>query len=406
MSTGKYKHMSEEDRIEIEDCLRCGVSFKDIGKRIGKDQTTVSKEVKKHIVVMQPAGIIAGMEPEPCRTLLKPPFVCNGCRTRFNCGLEKHYYRGKAAQQEYRETLTESRQGLPLTKEQFFLADEILTEGLKKGQHIYHITQSHDLGMSVSTVYRNMEKGYFSAGKMDLPRAVKFKSRRSRKDEYVPKILKKGRTFQDFRDYCSAHDVDDWIEMDTVIGVPGGKVIMTFLFTSCSFMFGLLLNDKTAAEAAERVRSFKKRLSDHNVSFGSLFPVILTDNGGEFSRIHAFEDDLNGNHETNLFFCDPYRSCQKPQVEKNHSLFRDIVPKGYSFDRFSQEDVDLIFSNVNSVKRKRLNQKTPFELFSFLYGSEQLTGAELAGLLGIEPIHPFDVVQSPRLLKQLPSLSK
>lgn len=406
MSTGKYKHMSEEDRIEIEDCLRCGVSFKDIGKRIGKDQTTVSKEVKKHIVVMPPSGIIAGAEPEPCRNLLKPPFVCNGCRTRHKCGLEKHYYRAKAAHQEYRSTLAESREGLPLTKESFYTADEILTDGVRKGQHIYHITQTHDLGMSVSTVYRNIAKGYLSAGKMDLPRAVKFKPRRSYKEEYVPKIAKKGRTFQDFTDYISAHEVENWIEMDTVIGNPGGKVIMTFLFTSCSFMFGLLLHNKTALEASEKIRSFKSRLSEQGISFGKLFPLLLTDNGGEFAHIHAFEDDLNGEHETNLFFCDPYRSCQKARVEKNHTLFRDIVPKGSSFDSFTQEDVNCIFSHVNGVKRKKLNKKTPFELFCFLYGTDAIDGERLAGVLGISPTDPESVIQSPNLLKQLPGLTR
>ena len=49
--TKKNKHMTLNDRIEIEDCLRNGMTFKAIGARIGKDQTTVSKEVKKHISV-------------------------------------------------------------------------------------------------------------------------------------------------------------------------------------------------------------------------------------------------------------------------------------------------------------------------------------------------------------------
>ena len=46
------KHLTFEDRIEIQDCLFHGVSFKGIAKRIGKDPTTVSKEIKKHIQVM------------------------------------------------------------------------------------------------------------------------------------------------------------------------------------------------------------------------------------------------------------------------------------------------------------------------------------------------------------------
>ena len=50
----KYKHLTEEDRIAIEDGLRYGLPFKDIAKRIGKDQTTVSKEIRKHIEVIKP----------------------------------------------------------------------------------------------------------------------------------------------------------------------------------------------------------------------------------------------------------------------------------------------------------------------------------------------------------------
>ena len=399
----KYKHLTEEDRIAIEEDLRFGLSFKDIAKRIGKDQTTVSKEIRKHIEVIKPLEVI-GEDPKPCPNLLKAPFVCNGCPKRRHCALEKHYYRARPAHAQYRETLVESRTGVPLNKEAFYRADEILLDGVKKGQHIYHITQSHNLGMSVSTVYRNIRKGYLSVSKMDLPRAVRFKPRKNPKEEYVPPMVKRGRTYDDFLEFIHSNDMLYWTEMDTVIGTPGGKAIMTFDLTDCNFMFGLLLDAKTAAAASEAIRSLKTRFSTYGIPFGSLFPLILTDNGGEFSNIHAFMDAPDGARETELFFCDPYRSSQKPRVEKNHTLFRDIVPKGTSFDRFTQEDVNFIFSHVNSVKRKSLNQKTPYELFCFLHETEQLTGANLAGLLGIEPITANDVVQSPSLLKQLPSL--
>ena len=72
-------------------------------------------------------------------------------------------------------------------------------------------------------------------------------------------------------------------------------------------------------------------------------PVMLTDNGGEFSDVFAFENNLEGEKEACLFFCDPMQSCQKAQIEKNHTLFRDIVPKGSSFDHFTQDTVNLIF---------------------------------------------------------------
>ena len=84
---------------------------------------------------------------------------------------------------------------------------------------------------------------------------------------------------------------------------------------------------------------------------------------------------------------------QKPHVEKNHTLFRDIVPKGHSFDDFTQETVDLIFSHVNAVKRKQFNGKSSYDLFTFSYSEK------LASLFGISYIPPEKVCQSPSLIK-------
>jgi IS30 family transposase len=160
-------------------------------------------------------------------------------------------------------------------------------------------------------------------------------------------------------------------------------------------MFGLLLDDKIAAQAAEKIRSLKESLLIGGVRFADIFPVLLTDNGGEFANVAAFTNDSKGTSETRLYFCDPYRSSQKPRVEKNHSIFRDIVPKGESFDHFTQDTVNLIFSHVNGSKRKILNGKSPYELFVFVYGEE------LASLLGITYISAEDIIQSDVLLKAI-----
>jgi len=398
MSSTKNKHLTLSERQEIEDCLRHNMSFKQIGKELGKDPTTISKEVKRNFIVFEAKNPLT----EPCKNLIKAPYVCNGCSYRRSCTVEKHVYSAKAADNKYRETLADSRTGVALNRESFYRADELLYDGVKnKGQHIFHITQTHDLGMSTSTVYRNINKGYLSVGRMDLPRAVKFKPRRAKDyNEYVPNKLKAGRTYDDFLAFIEENEIANWVEMDTVIGRRGGKVIMTFDFTFCNFMFGLLLDNKSAAEASQGIIGLKKRLAANGERFSSVIPLLLTDNGSEFTNIHAFINDLNGVPETDLFFCHPYKSCEKPRVEKNHTLFRDICPQGTSFDGFTQEDVDFIFSHVNGIKRKKLLNKTPYEMFAFTYG------VKIASLLGIRLIPPEDVCQSPSLLKQLPSLTR
>jgi len=398
LKTGKNLHLTLEDRIEIQTCLQKGMSFKAIGRRIGKDPTTVSKEVKKHFCANPHSVKCVDSKGEAvlqsCPRLLRAPFVCNPCQQR-RCVFPKRHYYAKAAQREYEALRSESRTGIPLNKEAFYEMDRIISEGIKRGQHLYHIMKTNELEVSPATVYRHLKRGYLSVCAVDFPRVVKFKPRKPGYADYVPKSLKVGRTYEDFCRFIEQYEISSWVEMDTVIGRIGGKAILTFDFIFCNFMAGLLIDNKSASEVTNKISALKQRMTASGTAFDDVFPLLLTDNGGEFANIFAFENDSGGNRESSLFFCDPYRSCQKPRVEKNHTLFRDIVPKGESFDGFSQHTVNLIFSHINSVKRKSLNGKTPFDLFVFTYGQT------VASLLGISPIHPNLVIQSPRLLKHL-----
>jgi len=389
-STAK-KHLTLEDRTEIQDCLHKGMTFKAIARRIGKDPTTISKEVKKHIQTH--ISLNCKDETAVCPMLLKAPFVCNPCQKRRTCRLPKRNYVAKLAHDAYEELLTECRSGIPPGKEEFYEVDKVVSEGIKKGQHLYHILQTNKLNVSKSTVYRHLKQGYLSINAMDFTRVVKFKVRKTRPSEYVPKALKLGRTYDDFLAHTDENDISSWVEMDTLVGRIGGKLVLTMDFTFCNFMFGSLLDNKSSHEVAEKIMHLKATLLAEGVKFDDIIPLALTDNGGEFSNVFAFENDINNEKETSLFFCDPYKSSQKPRVEKNHTLFRDIVPKGESFDSFTQKTVNLIFSHINSVKRKIYNGKTPYELFSFTYGEN------VAQMLGVDSVHATDVIQSPKLLK-------
>ena len=180
-------------------------------------------------------------------------------------------------------------------------------------------------------------------------------------------------------------------EMDTVMGRMGGKVLLTFNLSFCNFIFARLLDNKTALEVTKHLYDIKNTLHQADKDFFQLFPVILTDNGGEFARVDDIEMDVRG--ESKLFFCDPNRSDQKGRIEKNHTLIRDILPKGTSFDNLTQEDINLVCSHVNSVKRAALNGKSAYELFAFTYGEE------IPKLLGISKIPAEDVCQSSKLLQ-------
>lgn len=383
----KHKHLTLSDRNDIQLGLERGETFKAIGQSILKDPTTVSKEVKRNRQVRE-----STCDKLPCPLLNKAPFVCNGCpKRRQNCGYKKIFYLAKQAQKQYEQTLVEAREGTPLNSKTFWEMDKVISDGVKKVQHIYHILKTHNLDVSSSTVYRHIRKGYLSIAPIDLARAVKFKERRKSKLPSIPKEAKKGRSYEDFLNYLALNQLDSWLEMDTVMGRMGGKVLLTFNLSFCNFIFARLLDNKTALEVTKHLYDIKNTLHQADKDFFQLFPVILTDNGGEFARVDDIEMDVRG--ECKLFFCDPNRSDQKGRIEKNHTLIRDILPKGTSFDNLTQEDINLVCSHVNSVKRAALNGKSAYELFAFTYGEE------IPKLLGISKIPAEDVCQSSTLLQ-------
>ena len=383
----KHKHLTLSDRNDIQLGLERGETFKAIGQLILKDPTTISKEVKRNKQVREYTS-----NNLPCPLLNKAPFVCNGCpKRRQNCGFKKIFYLAKQAQKQYEQTLVEAREGTPLNSKTFWDMDKIISDGVKKGQHIYHILKTHNLDVSSSTVYRHIRKGYLSIAPIDLARAVKFKERRKSNLPSIPKEAKKGRSYEDFLNYLTLNQLNSWLEMDTVMGRMGGKVLLTFNLSFCNFIFARLLDNKTALEVTKHLYDIKNTLHQADKDFFQLFPVILTDNGGEFARVDDIEMDVQG--ESKLFFCDPNRSDQKGRIEKNHTLIRDILPKGTSFDNLTQEDINLVCSHVNSVKRAALNGKSAYELFAFTYGEET------PKLLGISKIPAEDVCQSSKLLQ-------
>jgi IS30 family transposase len=179
------------------------MAFKAIAGRIGKDPTTVSKEVKKHFTVKELPYNRTDMSGRPIRTvcpsLMKVPFVCNPCERRHrNCSFQKRFYNAKEAQRAYETLLSEAREGVPLNKAEFYEIDRIVSNGIKRGQHLYHIMQSNQLGVSKSTLYRHLKRGYLSVKPLDFPCVVKFKARRAKREDYVPKAARIGRSHDCF----------------------------------------------------------------------------------------------------------------------------------------------------------------------------------------------------------------
>ena len=154
----KNKHLTYDDRIEIQECLNKGFSFRAISERIGKSPTTVSREIKTHLQSHSNSFVKTD---SVCPLLLRAPFVCNGCekRSRSSYKYKRQMYIAKKAQADYESLLVDARTGIPLNKDCFYQTERIISNAVRNGQHIYHAIKSNNISISMSTVYRHIKKG-------------------------------------------------------------------------------------------------------------------------------------------------------------------------------------------------------------------------------------------------------
>ena len=418
----KHKHLTLEEREIIEDMLKEGFNLTQIGEKINKHRTTVSKEIlnhrflKKHIqygttfanCVRIDTCVDAGsklcrtscryFEEKFCNLLNKSPYVCNGCPKKKNCRFSKYYYRAKEANNEYISFRTEARIGVWISKAEIYKINQITSPLIKdKHQSINHVYINHPdlLYFSKPTFYSYINSNLFSFRNIDLKRKVSYKPRKNnqKRRTRTEAIIRIGRTYNDFNDYLSLHPYASIVEMDTVEGIKGGKVFLTLLFRQYNFML-IFIMEKKNMDCVEKVFKHIRKIIDDNL-FKKLFEVILTDNGSEFFNPISIEADYKtGEILSHIFYCDPSASYQKGSIEKNHEYIRYVLPKGRSFNNLTQSDCDLLASHINSTARVILNEKTPYEAVQCLMNSETIEK------FNIKFIKPDDVNLSPSLLKR------
>jgi len=155
---------------------------------------------------------------------------------------------------------------------------------------------------------------------------------------------------------------------------------------------GRLKQHKTSEEMSNSLNYFQELLGDD--MYQKLFGLLLTDRGSEFAKPQLFEVNTEtGEIRSNIFYCDAQMPSQKPHVENNHEFIRDIILKKKSMSNLTQDKLDLMFSHINSVPRKSLGGKTPYEAFEFFYGKETLDK------FNIQKIKEDEVTLQPYLLQ-------
>ena len=383
--------INEVDRYVIQEGLNSGLTTVEIAMKIGKDRTTVNREILKHRSIFNGVDKFA----PTCVRLVKPPYVCNGCKRVGTCRDQKCLYSAAHAEEEHRRLLSTSRQGMNMTPEEMKHIGALLKDGLERGVSVHHVMASHPEKFNVceKTVYNLINSGCGGVKRHDLLVALnrKARPRKSKPRQHkVDKACLEGRRPEDFETFMASHQGYSVVEVDTVEGRRGGKVLLTINFNCCGLMLAFL-RDRNTAETANAVFDMLESLLGLR-TFMRLFPVIKTDNGSEFSDPSHVERSLEGGRRTSVFYCHPLASQEKPHVENNHENLRRIFPKGVSMDSLTQADVAKAMSHVNSFFRKGYDDVPAIVRFEAVFGKKILP------LLGITLVEPDKVVLKPELV--------
>ncbi|MDO5449247.1 MAG: IS30 family transposase [Clostridia bacterium] len=368
MKSNLKSHFTYSDRVKLQYNLdnNFNLSAASLARVLNKSRSAIYYEINTNVTILNPRDKFNNSK-YICPRRIKFPFTCNGC-VNSRCSHKDRIYIADNAHFKARKVLVNSRSDTANSRRTIKLINSTVSPLVLKGQSIYVAKLATGCPLSESTIRRYVDKGNVDIKRHNLPKAIRFKTK---KEYNYPKATRldinviNGRTYEDYLDYVSSRPVSKVIQVDSIIGKRNdSKAILTVYFVNSKLQLGFLYDRKHP-----NVPYILKRLYKVGIYRGyEIFDVVLADNGSEFKNLYKLEvDEETGEFYCKTFYCDPYKSCQKAECERNHGLFRRFIPKGNSFNTLTQERLDEIFSYINSYPRHSLNGKTPYELFSTEY---------------------------------------
>ena len=367
-----WKHINFEQRKVISSGIAHNDKLIEISERLYLDPRSISREVRRNRI---PVDYSLDTKPK-CPKLDRWPLVCSKCKLRYsnNCHYIKFKYDAQKAQNKADANLINSRKGIDIDSEEFNRLDAIIKKGIEDKKSIYQIKVENNekIDKSITTLYRYINKGYLTTKRIDLPYAVKYKKRKHNKkyDYSNNEIDRTGHTYLDYLSYIHKNPrVNVW-QLDFLGAIKtDSKNILSFILPDVHFTLLDIITNPNSHKVVEFFDELENKIGTEN--FIELIPVILTDRDPCFNDIDGIcFSKITGEERCKLFFCDPYVSNQKPNVENINKQIRKFFPKGKSVDHLSK--LDVLNKNITLLNTpiKSLDGFTPKEAFKTVYGED------------------------------------
>jgi IS30 family transposase len=319
-----YKHLTENERYVISHLSVAKFSIREIARRIKRDHTTVSRELKRN-------------GPEYDCTIYWYDW------THLKAIKRRHKARHKRRR---------SNQRLVKYVEQKLMEDwspEIISEKLK-------IDYPDDDQMRVSheTIYRWIYLDAKEGGNHYSHLRRRRKKRRKQKRYGAGRRFIPGRVSITERPAIveTRNRFGDW-EGDTVEGKKGTGSVATHVERRSRYLIAAKLADKKAESlTSQSVKAFL------NIP-KKLRQTLTVDNGKEFSLFKELEIKTG----LTVYFADPYSAWQRGTNENTNGLLRQYFPKGIDFQTVSEKNLAFAVKRLNHRPRKCLGYQSPHEVF-------------------------------------------
>jgi len=339
-SRRKFKHLSEAERRIIETQTRKGASIGAIARMLRRDKRTISRELRRGQVVQRKENPYASRNPKV------PDY------------LEEKVYRWDAGERVYREHRAKCRNTYKLVKCAAiieFVEGKIYSKEKWSPDAALGYARENKLFdemISTKTFYNYVDQGLCNVKAMDLLLKVRRKPRhktRQRKRNLGTSIDERPAKINERAEF------GHW-EGDGVVGKDGKGQIITLVerVTRVGFMFNV--GDRKSDKVVEVLDHLQDRYGKY---FPALFKSITFDNGTEFSSSKEMEKE----GRTKVYYAHPYSSYERGTNENWNGVLRRFIPKGYDFADLTDELLSRVMHYINTLPRKRLNYKTPLDLW-------------------------------------------
>lgn len=320
-----YTHLTENERYVISHMSSAGFSVREIGRRLHRDHTTISREIARNKPDYADDAVYWYTVAEP-----------KAIKRRHKARHHRRRHHGRL----FSYVTAKLRLDWP---------PEAIAARIRR-----EYPDDHTMRISHETIYRWIYLDSRNKGDLHYHLRRRHKYRRRQKRYGSGRRVIPGRISIDLRPSLvdTRERIGDW-EGDTLEGGKGRGGLATHVERKCRYLVATKLIDKKAVTMTQQsIAAFQK--------IPPIFRQTLTvDNGKEFSHFKELEAKTG----FVVYFADPYAAWQRGTNENTNGLLRQYFPKGTDFRAISEKEVALVVNKLNTRPRKCLNYQTPQEVF-------------------------------------------